>query len=211
MSSLRNPVGPQLPTVYWRRRLIVGLGAVAVLIIIILIIARPGSGGSKSPSAAPSPSATAGAAAGATAPVSASPAPVVGSPCVSSRITVDAVTDKNVYAAGVLPSISMTVTNTGSTPCSINLGSTQQELVITSGSETIWSSKDCQTEPVDTPTILKPNTPVSTPGIPWDRTRSSKATCTSARTPVKAAGASYHLTAKVGAIESAKTMQFILN
>ncbi|MFL0711298.1 MAG: hypothetical protein ACJLS2_00255 [Microcella pacifica] len=44
MSTLRNPVGPQPPQVYWRRRLVVGLGILAVIIIIILIVVRPGAG-----------------------------------------------------------------------------------------------------------------------------------------------------------------------
>ena len=43
MSTIKHPVGPQSSKVYWRRRLVVGLGLLAVLVIILLIIVRPGS------------------------------------------------------------------------------------------------------------------------------------------------------------------------
>lgn len=205
MSTLRNPVGPQPPKVYWRRRLLVGVGALAVIIIIVLIVVGHGSKNDATPASTSSPAASA------SASPSASAAAVDGAACLPSRITLEAVTDKSVYAAGQQPSISMKITNTGTNSCSINLGSTQQELIITSGSEKIWDSKDCQTGAVDTQTILKPNTPVATPGIAWDRTRSATTTCSTTRPAVTAGGASYHLQVKVGAITSKDTVQFILN
>ncbi len=205
MSTFRTPVGPQPPKVYWRRRLILGLGALAVIVIILLIVVRPGSG---SPS--PANSIKPGASPSAT-PSAAASAPAAGTACVPARIKLVAVTDKTTYAATEQPQISMSVTNTGTVDCTINLGSTQQELIITSGSETIWDSKDCQTAPVDTPVTLKPGVAVTTPAIPWDRTRSSKTTCSATRAPVTAGGASYHLGAKVGALASKATVQFLLN
>jgi hypothetical protein len=203
MSTFRKPVGPQPPKVYWRRRLLVGLGALAVIVIVILIVFRPGSGatapkadapvGKSSSTASPSPSAATGAA------------------CVPARLKLVAVTDKTTYGAGEQPQISMSITNTGSADCTMNLGSTQQELIITSGSEQIWDSKDCQTAPVDTPSTLKPNVPITTPPIPWDRTRSSATTCDKTRPAVTAGGASYHLGVKMGDLKSKQTVQFILN
>ncbi|MHB1172801.1 MAG: hypothetical protein ACYCZY_09985 [Lacisediminihabitans sp.] len=205
MSTFRNPVGPQSSTVYWRRRLVVGLGLLAVLIIIILIIVRPGSG-------APGTAAT-------TPPASATPTPTpttsstpqtAGAACVPGNIKLEAVTDKVSYKAGELPQLSMKITNTGAATCTMNLGSTQQELKITSGTEQIWDSKDCQTGAVDASTTLKPGVPLSTPPIAWDRTRSSAATCSANRPAVTAGGASYHLGVKVGNITSAATVQFLL-
>ncbi|QNE48014.1 hypothetical protein F1C58_14645 [Glaciihabitans sp. INWT7] len=205
MSTFRTPVGPQPPKVYWRRRLILGLGALAVIVIIILIVVRPGAG---SPS--PSNSAKPGASPSGT-PSAAASAPAAGAPCVPAKVKLVAVTDKTTYASTEQPQISMSITNTGSVACTINLGSTQQELIITSGSETIWDSKDCQTAPVDTPVTLKPGEVVPTPPIAWDRTRSSKTTCDASRPPVTAGGASYHLGVKVGALSSKSTVQFLLN
>ena len=205
MSTFRTPVGPQSPKVYWRRRLILGVGALAVIVIIVLIIGRLGSG-SPSPATTTKPGVSPSAAASAPAP-----APATVAACVPAKIKLLAVATKSTYAATEQPQISMSITNTGTVDCTINLGSTQQELIVTSGSETIWNSKDCQTAPVDTPVTLKPGVAVSTPAIPWDRTRSSKTTCDASRPPVTAGGASYHLEVKVGALSSKTTAQFLLN
>jgi hypothetical protein len=203
MSTFRNPVGPQSPTVYWRRRLIVGLGVVAVIVIVILIIVRPGSGSPK--------------AAGTTVPSAAASTPVgtstsTGAACSDANLTLVPVTDKVSYAAGELPQISMKLTNTGTTSCTVNMGSTKQDLIITSGSETIWNSTDCQTGAVDSPQVLKAGQSVSTPAIPWNRTRSSKSTCSSTTLPqVTAGGASYHLGVTLGDLKAKDTVQFLLN
>lgn len=206
MSTIKHPVGPQPPEVYRRRRLWVLLGAVAVIVIIILIIAGVASGKGKTGSAAKP-----GVTNSSSAKPSATAVPVAGAACIPSRLKLEAVTDKTVYAAGVQPSISMKLTNIGTTDCTVNFGSTQQELIISSGSEKIWDSKDCQTAPVDAPTVLKPNVSAATAGIPWDRTRSSTTTCSTTRAAVTAGGASYHLQAKLGTLTSTATVQFILN
>ena len=213
MSTFRTPVGPQPPKVYWRRRLILGLGALAVIVIIVLIVGRLGSGspspaGSTKPGV--SPSVTPSAAVSASAPASAQ---ATGAACVPAKIKLLAVANKSTYSATERPQVSMSITNSGSVDCTINLGSTQQEYIITSGSETIWDSKDCQTAPVDTPVTLKPGVVVAVPttALSWDRTRSSKTTCDASRPPVTAGGASYHLEVKVGALSSKSTVQFLLN
>ena len=199
MSTIRNPVGPQSPKVYWRRRLLVALGAVAVIVIIILIIVRPGSGATPTGSKT-TPAATA------SAPADPSAA------CASGVIVVTAVTDKTTYAAGQMPQISMKIQNNGAKTCTVNAGSTQQDLVITSGSEKIWDSKDCQTGAVDFAQVLKAGQTVTTTAIPWNRVRSSKTTCTATNAPlVTAGGASYHLGVSLGDVKSKDTVQFILN
>jgi hypothetical protein len=52
---------------------------------------------------------------------------------------------------------------------------------------------------------------LTTPSIPWDRTRSSTTTCQTSRPGVTAGGASYHLGVKLGSITSKATAQFLLN
>ncbi|MCU1402735.1 MAG: hypothetical protein JWM70_1059 [Microbacteriaceae bacterium] len=203
MSTLRNPVGPQSSKVYWRRRILVGLGALAVIVIIVLIVSRPGSGATgKNPVNTPTTSVT---------PSAAAAAGKASDACAPANITLEAVTDQTSYAAGVNPKIAMKITNTGAGSCTINLGSTQQELIITSGTETIWDSKDCQTAAVDTPTVMTAGQSLTTPSIPWDRTRSSTTTCQTSRPGVTAGGASYHLGVKLGSITSKATAQFLLN
>jgi hypothetical protein len=197
MSTIRNPVGPQPKNVYWRRRLLVILGALAVIVIIILIVARPGGG--KTP-------------VGIKTNTTHSPvAPVVA--CNPSNVKVVAVTDATSYAAGVDPMLSLSITNTGSTACSFKDGSNEQVYVITSGTEKIWSSKDCQTGAVAATTTLQPGVAVKTTPFAWSRTRSNASACSATNAPqVIAGGASYHLTATVNGVTSAKTdsPQFIL-
>ena len=204
MSTFRNPVGPQPNKVYWRRRLVVGLAALAVIVIILLLLFQPRGGNSKptTPGASPAPSTS-------SAP-SATTKADPGAACAPGTVTLTATTDSNTYAAGVLPQLGLTLTNNGAAACTINAGSTQQTYLITSGSEQYWSSKDCQTAPVDANVVLKPNVPQSTTPIPWDRTRSSTSTCSGDRPPVPAGGATYHLNISLGDLKS-NDVPFILN
>lgn len=201
MSTIMNPVGPQPASVYWRRRIVVGLGLVAVIAIIMLIVFRP-AGDTPPVDAEPStePSSS----------VSSEPTDTVAE-CDPLDILLEPVTDANSYASGVQPQVAIKVTNVGTVACSINLGTTKQELRITSGSDNIWSSKDCQVDPVDAVRELDPEESMQTPFIPWDRTRSSTSTCDTTRSQVGAGGASYHLRVYLGDLESENTQQFILN
>jgi hypothetical protein len=198
MSTIRNPVGPQPRNVYWRRRLLVLLGVLAVIVIIILILARPGGG---KPAALNTNTNTPH------TPVAAAAA------CKASDVKVVGVTDAHSYAAGVNPQLSLTITNTGSTACSFKDGSDQQVYTITSGSEKIWSSKDCQTGAVSATTTLQPGVVVKSTPFAWDRTRSNPSACSATNAPqVVAGGASYHLTVTVNSVTSAKadSPQFVL-
>lgn len=198
MSTFRNPVGSQPSNVYWRRRLVVGLAALAVIIIILLLLFQPKGGSTPAaPSGSPSPSTSAS-------------LPDPSAACAPGTVTVEAKTDKTTYAAGEQPQLSFSLTNNGAVACTFNAGTTQQEFVITSGSEKYWSSKDCQSSPVDAPVVLEPNTPQSANPIAWNRTRSSTTTCTSDRPKVPAGGATYHLNINVGDLKS-NDVPFILN
>ena len=202
MSTFRNPVGPQTPAVYWRRRLLVGLGLVAVIVVIVLIIVRPGSGslgGSPTPSQTPNPNA------------SVSTDPDDAAACDPTKITVEAVTDAIAYDPGVNPQLQLVLKSTATTPCTIDAGSDVQVFTITSGDEVIWKSTDCQVEQQEQLQLLNPGVPVSSASLTWDRTRSATDTCGQPRDQVTAGGASYHLAVSVGDIESAATKQFILN
>jgi hypothetical protein len=202
MSTFRNPVGPQAPAVYWRRRLLVALGLVAVVVVIILIVVRPGSGaptGGTDPSKTPTP----------TASVSTDPDDVA--ECDPAKVTVEAVTNAVAYDPGVNPQLQLVLKSTATTPCTIEAGSDVQVFTITSGDEVIWRSTDCQVDPQEQVQLLNPGVPVSSASLTWDRTRSSTDTCGQPRDQVVAGGASYHLAVAVGDIESAATKQFILN
>ncbi len=198
MSTIRNPVGPQSPAVYWKRRAIVLIGLLAVIVIILLIVFRPG-GDAPTPADTSTPG-------GSNAPVETDKAVA----CTSEQVTLTPVTDKAGYNAGEQPMLSMTITNIGAAACTINAGTDAQEYVIFSGSEQYWSSRDCQVDPASQEITLEPGVPKTTPPFAWERTRSSVSTCESDRPAVPAGDVSYHLTVRLGDLESADTKQFQL-
>jgi hypothetical protein len=204
MSTIRNPVGPQPPSVYWRRRLLVLLGVIAFIVIIVLIVVRPGQTPSANPSNSASPSTS--------ETPSATPTPTFtsaagGEACNPSQIAIAAITDSNSYAAGVQPALSMSITNIGSAPCTYDVGTAAQEYIITSGTDRIWSSKDCQTGAVANPVVLAPGVEQKTTPFAWDRTRSSTDTCNTTRPAAVAGpeGPTYRLQVKLGDLESTET------
>ena len=211
MSTIKHPVGPQASTVYRRRRLVVGLGVLAVLLIIILIIVRPGGGSDPASTAAPAPTDSAVDPATSTDP--AAPGAAASTACDPATVQVEAITDQGSYDPDDEPELSLSVTNTGTTPCDLNAGTSTQVFTITSGADVYWTSTDCQSDPADAMVTLEPGIAVSTKTpLTWDRTRSSPETCEiTDREPVPAEGASYYLSVSVGGVESASPTQFLLN
>jgi hypothetical protein len=210
MSGIRNPIGPQSPNVYWRRRLLVLLGIVAVIVVIILIIVAPKGGtptsaDTKTPAThatqpAPNPSFTGG-----TSTAGAAAA------CAPSVVTLTPITDASTYASGVQPQLSMSITNAGAKACTLDVGTKAQVYVITSGADSIWNSSDCQQNPTSDVRTLEPGKALTTTPFAWSRTRSSKDTCSAtAPAQVTAGGASYHLQVKLGTLTSSGTKQFVL-
>ena len=235
MSSFRHPVGPESSGVYWRRRALVGGVLLLVVVVVVLIVVGRGTGASSASAPGASPSASAegaGSAAGSssgsvpaessTPSSSSSAAPSSGSSaaasssgdtatCSKDQIELTPVVDKSTYGPTEDPQIAMSITNTGSDSCHMDLGSAQQVLTISSGQEQYWSSKDCQTGGTNQDVTIKAGQELTTPAIDWDRTRSSTTTCDGARPSVPGGGASYHLQVSVGDLESKESAQFVLN
>jgi hypothetical protein len=206
MSTTKHPVGPQARSVYRRRRIVVGLGLLAVLAIILLIFFRPGAGGDTAePAATPVATANPGATAAPEKPA------ITG--CDPAIVAVEAITDQDSYDPGEEPELSLSVTNTGTAPCTLNAGTTTQVFTITSGADVYWASTDCQTDAADAEVTLEPQVPVSTKTpLVWDRTQSSPETCEiSDREAAPGEGASYFLSVSVGGVASANPAQFLLN
>ncbi len=206
MSTFRTPVGPQPSKVYWRRRLMVALGLVAVIIIVILIVNRPG--GSE-----PTPAVTSSAA---TSPTPTAEAPAVADPgatveCDPSMITVEPTTDAGSYDEGVTPVLSFSLKSRMTNPCTFSAGSDVQEFVITSGSDLIWNSKDCQVDPVAATATLLPGVPLAGSSLTWNRTRSAPDTCEAELDQVAGGGATYRLDVTVGGVKSTESRAFVLN
>lgn len=100
--------------------------------------------------------------------------------CDEAGIKVTASADKESYAAGVDPKLTLRVSNTGTVACSVNVGTSQMEFKITSGTDTIFNSKDCQVDASNLAKTLNPGAS-ETANFTWKRNR-SVAGCTKVNT-----------------------------
>ena len=139
---------------------------------------------------------------------SASPTATSGDGCEQNLVTVTAATDKQDYAAGEKPLLSLTVTNNNKVPCEVNIGTSQMEYMITSGSDRIFSSKDCQTESTDLMKTIAPGKS-ETANFPWKRNRTVQG-CEPVEAKPGAGGAYYVFTARLASKTSPKAV-FQLN
>lgn len=220
--SARNSGGPGRPgspaqkrrpsaAVYRRRRQFV-FGALLVVIALLVAgaIAISGALASKSGpqavnTAEPSQMPTQGNAPTAgTASPSATPTPV----CDLSLVTVAAATDKPAYGTEEMPLLTMTITNGGTTPCDVNVGTSQMEYVVMSGSDRIFSSKDCQAGSEDLVKTIQPGKS-ETANFPWQRNRTLEG-CAAINAKPGAGGAYYTFEARLGNKSSTKAV-FQLN
>ncbi|PFG34179.1 hypothetical protein ATL42_2084 [Sanguibacter antarcticus] len=65
--------------------------------------------------------------------------------CTSADVQLTLTPDATSYALGGTASFEVSITHTGENPCTIDAGLATREIVITSGSDRIWSSADCDT------------------------------------------------------------------
>jgi hypothetical protein len=206
MSTPRMPNRPTQQQIFRRRR------AFALVVLILLVWALVAaissffnSIGAKAPTQSSSPVVTA--------------AP--GQACVPGSVLVtafigDGTKSQASFDTDVKPLIWFSLTNTGKVDCTFSAGSRVQFFTITSGPETIWSSKDCdRSKDVDYTATLKPNVPQTSPAQTWSRVHSAGngpgSGCGVGQAAVTAGGASYHLKAEVGGVISSNDVQFVLN
>jgi len=115
------------------------------------------------------------------------------------------------FQSGETPLIWYSLTNLGPVPCVFNAGARVTFFTISSGEETIWSSRDCdRTGDSDLTVLLQPNVPFSAEKAPWLRVRSSDTGCGDGQRTVVAGGASYHLKVEVNGEISTNRQQFLL-
>ncbi|MFB8188255.1 hypothetical protein ACFC14_02955 [Microbacterium sp. NPDC055988] len=205
--------------VYRRRRLVVVIGLIllvaAIGVGIWLLIAKPWAAADASPKPTSSSSETP-----TTTPTdSESPSPSPSAEqtpaivaCEANDVEVAAVTDAETYAAGVLPKLSISLTNKGTEDCTLDVGSTTQVFTISSGADVWWRSTDCQENPSSMIATLTAGTTVTSKDpVTWDRTRSSVETCDQEnRQRAPGGGASYHVEVSIGGFTSVTTTQILL-
>lgn len=204
--------------------LVAAILVVAVVgVAVWLLVARPWANAAE---ATPSPSASASAPESSTPDPTAGESPAAESPapessaeetpgivaCEAGDVEVAAVTDADAYDPGVMPQLSISLTNRGSTDCAIDVGSTTQRLTVSSGSDVWWTSTDCQENPSSmVATLTAGATVTSKVPVTWDRTRSSVETCADENRPrAPGGGASYHVAVEIGGFKGTTTKQILL-
>lgn len=209
----------------YRRRRLVFFGGIILLVVaaavgVWLFIAQPWADGATAPTPSPTPTVTTESPTDTTSP---DPEPTEPEPeptetdtapaaCRAADVTVEAVTDADTYPVDALPQLSISLTNNGSAPCTLDVGSATQTFTVTSGDDVWWRSTDCQENPSSMVVTLAAgqNVTSATPVV-WDRTRSDVSTCGDENRPhAPGGGASYHVTVSIGGFEAVNTAQILL-
>ena len=223
-----HPVGPQPPSVYWRRRLVLFAAVLALLVLLALTVKTIASGGNDpasaqgtspttgtrtsgttsqprtSPAKHPSTSRSVRTSTSKSAPPrssSSTPPPA----CSTKDLSVAAVTGKSTYQVGDQPLVELQVTNVGAAPCVQDLADKQVELKVYNGESRVWGSHDCKVQPGTAVRTLAPHTPVLV-AITWSGL-SSRPGCSGTRQRVGAG--SYTLYATLAG-KTGKAAQFSL-
>ena len=158
-----------------------------------------------SPAASQAPTATPGPSAPSATPT---PSPSATPSCNQNLVTVSASTDKAAYGPEENPVLTLKVTNGGTMPCEVNIGTSQMEFLVTSGPDRIFSSRDCQATSEDLVKIIAPGAS-ETANFPWSRNRTVEG-CQPVEAKPGGGGAYYIFTAKLGSKASPKAV-FQLN
>lgn len=208
---VRKPARKSVSPVYRRRRLFVGAALLLVIAVAfggfaaassVTNAGQSTSGGEAAPSGQET-----GPAAGPEGTVSPSAAPT-GNGCEQNLVTVTAATDKPAYAAGENPLLTLKVTNGNKVPCEVNIGTSQMEFLVASGSDRIFSSTDCQSDATDLVKTIAPGQS-ETANFPWQRNRTVQG-CAPIEAKPGAGGAYYIFTARLANKTSPKAV-FQLN
>lgn len=104
--------------------------------------------------------------------------------------------------------LTLKVTNGGTAPCQVNIGTSQMEFLVTSGPDRVFSSRDCQTTSEDLVKTIAPGAS-ETANFPWSRNRTVEG-CSVVESKPGTGGAYYIFTAKLGSKASPKAV-FQLN
>ncbi len=215
MSSVLHPVGPEDPGIYWRRRAVVFGGLLIAIVLLLLLLSQCGAGGTPSASPTPTPTPTPTTTSSGTPTPTASPSPsstpsstsTADAPlCADTAIAVGVSTNKEVYAAGEEPQITMVITNTSDAACRRDVGASANEVKISSGGVHVWSSDDCSPDNTADVQLLEPGAKAQLT-LTWGRLLSSEG-CPDNRTDALAG--TYEVIGRNDGVESAPA-RFVLS
>jgi hypothetical protein len=184
---MRLTVGPLPAAVYWRRRGVVLVGLAMVVFVAFYALSGPaGNAGTDTAGSGPTPSATVtGTAAGSPAAPASTPSPtpsptptaytlpVTGAtgPCTDAEMDISATAPSPDATRGQSVVFTIKIKNISSRTCVRDIGADEQELMIKSVQNTIWSSDDCDANHGHTNQSFTPGYEISY-GFTWQGYRS---------------------------------------
>lgn len=172
MSSVVHPVGPEDPKVYWVRRLVVVLIAIVAVVLLAALINSMFSGGDEDTPPA------AGETTDPADPESPGEEPPAVVACTPEQLAVSVATTERAFPAGTPVTFVLQLANTSTLPCTVDASEAAREILVTSGSDRIWSSLDCPAEgAVENVVELPADGMVSETRYEWTRIRSDES-CT---------------------------------
>lgn len=118
--------------------------------------------------------------------------------CQPGDVVVKASTEQRQHGPEDNPVLVMTVQNTGEFDCEVNVGTGQQEFLVKSGDDRIFSTADCAADPGDLDITMEPGQE-ETARFTWERVRSAPGCQTVAAKPRPG---TYVFEAKLGNRES---------
>ncbi|WP_456787790.1 hypothetical protein [Cellulomonas sp. P5_C5] len=150
--------------VYWVRRFVV-LGIPLIIIaVVVWLFVRPDAG--ESPAAQDDTS---------SAPVEETTEPEPSDmTCDPAAVAIAMTADAASFAPGASATFTVSITNTGAEACLVDAGEAQREIVITSGTDRVWSNRDCIVPGTETRTLLLAGGGSDTTPFAWNRIRSAE-------------------------------------
>lgn len=171
MSTVLRSLEPQPRWVYLLRRTLVAAGVVVALVVAYLLFrAVTGGGDDEEPETEPP----------ATEPTTTAETPPADGAraCGAADLQLALTADATSFAAGANPTFTVAITNIGESSCTVDAGTAALDVLVTSGSDRIWSSLDCaaaDAEGAERILLLAEGAQESAV-VPWARVRSN-ATC----------------------------------
>lgn len=167
-STARRPAPRPPQRVFWVRRLVVlGLPLVVIVLLVVWLTGR-GDAPAGPPQAEPT-------AAGAPTPEPEPSTDPGGVPeCVPAQLALVVAPGGEAFPAGADPTFEVSVTNSGPAPCLVDAGDAHREVVVTSGQDRVWSSRDCVAADAEPRTLLLVGGQSDVTQLVWPRTRSAQ-------------------------------------
>jgi hypothetical protein len=135
VSTVLRPVGPHEARVYWFRRAVV-VAVIAAIVIVLVLVFSGGSGKPAAKTPRPTPSTT-------STPTTPVITPTALAACDPTAIKLVLSTDSDSYTSGQTAKLVGAFRNSAATACTLSRDPAGEVWTITSGTDTIWSTKGC--------------------------------------------------------------------